>query len=85
MSSLHDNIFDELVSQIQSRRMMATDRKLDYYSDDPINSLPLTEYQRGLVDGRLETWEFLDKMTVELKQLYAKKEAAKNENIQKVN
>lgn len=85
MSSLHDDIFDELVSQIQARRAMANDRKLDYYSDDPINSLPLTEYQRGLVDGRLETWDFLDKMTVELKQLYIKREAARNENIQKVN
>ncbi|MDD2299247.1 MAG: hypothetical protein PHG42_08235 [Bacteroides sp.] len=85
MSSLHDDIFDELVSQIQNRRMMATDRKLDYYSDDPVNSLPLTEYQRGLIDGRLETWEFLDKLSVELKLLYAKKEAAKNENIQAIN
>lgn len=85
MSSLHDDIFDELVSQIQSRRAMATDRKLDYYSDDPVNSLPLTEYQKGLVDGRLETWDFLEKMTVELKMLYARREAAKNENIQKAN
>lgn len=85
MSSLHYDIFDELVSQIQSRRAMATDRKLDYYSDDPVNSLPLTEYQKGLVDGRLETWDFLEKMTVELKMLYARREAAKNENIKTTN
>ena len=64
---------------------MATDRKLDYYGNDPINSLPLTEYQRGLVDGRVETWDFMENMISELKKIFEKKEADENENIKKTN
>ncbi|MCK9310666.1 MAG: hypothetical protein M0P26_00145 [Bacteroidales bacterium] len=81
MSTLHPTILEELIFQIYSRKAMATDRKLDYYGTDPINSLPLTEYQRGLIDGRTETWDFLGNMIAELENVYAKREADRNATI----
>lgn len=74
----------ELERQVQVRIEMAIDRKYEYEGDDPVDSLPLTDYQRGLVAGRLETWEFFARLipdTVKLVQRLHSDENKQKEDI----
>jgi len=52
----------ELTHQVDTRIEMAIDRRYEYESDDPTNSLPLTEYQKGLIAGRFEMLQFFSKL-----------------------
>lgn len=63
---LQNAIIAEIMYQVSARKNMAHDRRDEYNGNDPIKSLPLTEYLKGLIDGRLETWEFIEKMIPEV-------------------
>ena len=78
-----DPFIQELVYQVKARRKMVHDRIIEYGSDDPVTSLPLTDYLRGLLEGRKETWEFIEKMIPDI--VTRVEERLKSEDLKKEN
>jgi hypothetical protein len=76
MNQGYPTLVRELEFQIHSRKKLALDKIQEYDSEDPINSLPLTEYQRGIIAGRAETWEFFEHLVSELKGMYPENKIA---------
>lgn len=62
----HRLFIKELRHQVDTRIEMATDRKYEYEGEDPIFKLPLTDYQKGLIAGRQESWEFFSRLITDV-------------------
>lgn len=58
----------EIVYQVQARRQLAEEFRDQVTSSDPICSLPLTDYQRGLLDARISTLAFMSEMVKEVRE-----------------
>jgi hypothetical protein len=66
MDAIPPALINDLKYQFDRRLEQAKFREVQYVSDDPIDSLDLTDYQRGIIRGRAQTWEFVNEMFHEL-------------------
>lgn len=64
--NLQNAIVTELLQQVKARKVLAYERRSEYCGSDPIKSLPLSDYLKGIIDGRLETWEFFERLINEV-------------------
>lgn len=71
--SLYRELIEETIRQVDIRLKMAQERLWEYDGDDPVKSLVLTERQRGTMEGRIETWEFLTRLVPDIVTLVEKR------------
>lgn len=76
----YEALFKELARQIEQRRIQATELYFDLNGSDPAINLPLTEYQKGFLNGRIATFEFVCNIITELKLGADKFEVVKEED-----